>query len=155
MRIVIVSFLLIALNACGSQPKPAPTEPVKTAAAKPSDESGRFVTANLVGTKVVDKELLGKSFMPGGTLAQYKKGKKEYEMFVAKLGTSTDAAILLLDWHKEMTDSKLVPSLGGYFGMDAGRPVFVFSKASWIAGIAGLSQKEADREARVLAAQLR
>ena len=88
----------------------------------------RFSSANLVETKVVDKELMGKPFMPGGTLARYKKGKKEYEMFVAKLPTATDAAILLPDWRKALTDSKLVPSFGGYFGLDAGRPVFVFSK---------------------------
>jgi hypothetical protein len=107
-----------------------------------------------VGTKVVDKELMGQTFMPGGTLARYKKGKKEYEMFVAKLPTATDAAILLLDWHKAMADSKLIPSFGGYFGLDAGRPVFVFSKGAWIAGIAGLPQKEADVEARTLASRL-
>ena len=103
---------------------------------------------------MVDKELMGKPFMPGGTLARYKKGKKEYEMFVTKLATATDAAILLPDWRKALTDSKLVPSFGGYFGQDAGRPVFVFSKGAWIAGIAGLPEKEADAEARILAARL-
>jgi hypothetical protein len=127
---------------------------VKAEAPKPSDESDRFATVNLVGTKVVDKELLGKSFMPGGTLARYKKGKKEYEMFVAKLPTPTDAAILLLDWKKALANSKLVPSFGGYFGLDAGRPVFVFAKGAWIAGVAGLPEKEADLEARTLAAHL-
>jgi len=39
-----------------------------------------FPSPNLVDTKVVDKQLLGKPFMPGGTLAHYKKGKTEYEM---------------------------------------------------------------------------
>ncbi len=102
----------------------------------------------------MDKELMGKPFMPGGTLARYKKGKKQYEMFAAKLPTATDAAILLLDWRKALTGSKLVPAFGGYFGQDAGRPVFVFSKGAWIAGIAGLPEKEADLEARTLAAHL-
>lgn len=146
---------ILLLTACGSQPKPAATEPApKAETPKPPDESARFPTPNLVDTKVVNKELMGKSFMPGGTLAHYKKGKKQYEMFVTKLATATDAAILLPDWRKALTDSKLVPSFGGYFGTDAGRPVFVFSKGAWIAGIAGLSEKEADAEARTLAARL-
>jgi hypothetical protein len=75
-------------------------------------------------------------------------------MFVGKLPGSGDAALLLPDWSKALTDSTLVPSFGGYFGMDSGRPVFVFAKGSWIAGIAGLPQKDADLLARTLAAQL-
>ena len=157
MRIlaIIVAGASVLISSCGSPPKPAASEPVKQAEApKPSDESQRFSTANLVDTKVVDKELLGKPFMPGGTLARYKKGKKEYEMFVAKLPTATDAAILLPDWRKALTDSKLVPSFGGYFGQDSGRPVFVFTKNAWIAGVVGLPEKEADAEARSLAVHL-
>lgn len=92
--------------------------------------------------------------MPGGTLAHYKKGKTEYDMFVAKLSSPTDAAIVLLDWKKDMPDATLVASFGGYFGQDAGRPLFVFTKGSWIAGIAGLPQKQADAAARLLAAEL-
>jgi hypothetical protein len=152
---VLFVAVFVLLSCCGSPPKPGASEPVKqTEVVKPSDESDRFPTANLVGSKVVDRELMGKTFMPGGTMARYKKGKKEYEMFVAKLATSTDAAILLLDWKKALADSRLVPSFGGYFGMDGGRPVFVFSKGVWIAGVAGLPEKEADLEARTLASRL-
>jgi hypothetical protein len=154
MRPAPLSILAILLISCSSPPKPAVTEPVKAEAPKPSDESAVFSKPNLAETKVVDKELLGKAFMPGGTLAHYKKGKKEYDMFVARLPTPTDAALLLLDWHKALADSKLVPSFGGYFGQDAGRPVFVFSKGAWIAGIAGLPEKEADLEGRTLASHL-
>ncbi len=153
--VIIVAGASLLICSCGSQPKPVTTEPGKQVEApKPADESQRFSSAHLVETKVVDKELLGKPFMPGGTLARYKKGKKEYEMFVAKLPTATDAAILLPDWRKALTDSKLVPSFGGYFGQDSGKPVFVFTKNEWIAGIVGLPEKEADTEARVLAARL-
>ncbi len=140
---------------CGSQPKPAASEPAKQVEPpKPSDESVRFATANLVKTEVVDKALLGKTFMPGGTLAHCKKGRKEYEMFVARLASPTDAAILLLDWQKALTNAKLIASFGGYFGTDGGRPVFVFTKSAWIAGIVGLPEKEADLEGRTLAAHL-
>jgi len=148
------AFFVLTLS-CSSPPKPAASEPAKTVEPPaPTDESPRFPTADLVKTEVVNKALMGKSFMPGGTLAHYKKRKKEYEMFVAKLATPTDAAILLLDWKKALADAKLIPSFGGYFGKDAGRPVFVFSKGAWIAGVAGLSEKEADLEARTLAAHL-
>jgi hypothetical protein len=154
MRVLLL-FVAILLMSCGPESKPSPSEPAKKAeATKPSEESSRFPAANLVGTNVVDKELMGKPFMPGGTLAHYKKGKTEYEMFVAKLPTATDASILLPDWRKALTDSKLLPSFGGYFGKDAGRPVFVFTRDAWIAGIAGLPEKEADLQARKLAAQL-
>jgi hypothetical protein len=124
------------------------------AAAKPPDETRRFPSANLVRTEVIDKQLLGKSFMPGGTLAHYKKGKTEYRMFVGKLADSQAAAFLLIDWRKALAGAKLIPSFGGYFGQDAGIPVFVFAKGAWIAGVAGLPEKEADLAARALAAHL-
>ena len=88
------------------------------------------------------------------TLAHYKKGATEYDMFIAKLPSAMDAAILLPDWSKSLTGAKLVPSFGGYFGQDAGRPVFVFAKGIWIAGVAGLPEKEADTQARSLAGRL-
>lgn len=144
------------LISCGSEPAaPAPAAPAKTAAvAKSSDETRRFPIANRVDTQVMDNHLLDKSFMPGGTLARYKKGKSEYSMFVAKLAAAQDAAFLLLDWNKALTGSKLEPGFGGYFGHDGARPVFVFTKGAWIAGIAGLPEKDADLAARTLAAHL-
>lgn len=152
-------FLLVVsaavLVSCGSEPKQPASEPAKKAEApKPADESRRFPQANLVDAKVVDDHLLGKSFMPGGTLAHYKKGKTEYDMFVARMPSATDAAVLLPDWRKALADAKLVPWFGGYFGQDNGRPVFVFTKDVWIAGVVGLPEKEADLQARALAARL-
>jgi hypothetical protein len=147
--------LSLWLVACAPEPKPAPDAAKQVAAPKPADESSRFPKTYLVSTRVVDKELMGKSFMPGGTLAHYKKGKAEYDMFITKLPSAMDAAILLPDWRKAMASAKLVPSFGGYFGQDGERPVFVFTKEAWIAGIAGLPEKDADAQARVLAGALR
>jgi hypothetical protein len=153
--VLIVAAFSVLSYSCGSGPKPSVAETAKRVdAPKPSDESRRFPAANLVKAEVFEKELMGKPFMPGGNLAFYKAGKTEYEMFAAKLSTATDAAILLSDWQKGLTDSKFVPSFGGYFGRDAGRPTFVFAKGAWIAGIAGLPEPEADLQARVLAAHL-
>ena len=155
MRLALLPAALLWMAACGTAPKPAATEPAKKAEApKPPDESRRFPAANLTGSEVVADHLLGKAFMPGGTVAHYKKGKSEYDMFAVKMPSATDSAILLPDWNRALADSKLVASFGGYFGMDNGRPVFVFAKGAWIAGITGLPEKEADAQARLLAAQL-
>lgn len=157
MRPLTVIAFAMFLAACDSKP-PAPEAPKAAppapAVSKPADETRRFPLENQLSTMVVDPHLMGKPFMPGGTLAHYRKGKAEYDMFLAKTASPTDAALILPDWRKALTDPKLIPSFGGYFGLDAGRPVFVFSKGSWIAGIAGLPQKEADAAARKLAAAL-
>lgn len=143
------------LIGCSSDTKPpTPEASKKIENPKPADESQRFPKANLIRTEVVGEHLLGKSFMPGGTLAHYKKAGKEYEMFVTKLPSATGAAILLPDWRKALSGAKLVPSFGGYFGEDSGRPVFVFTKREWVAGVAGLPEKDADAQARILAGAL-
>jgi hypothetical protein len=155
MRLLAVVAFAIVLCSCDSKPAPeAKAAPKLVEIRRPADESRRFPKTNLLDTVVVDKELLGKKFMPGGTLAQYKKGKTNYEMFIAKAASATDAAVILPDWQHALTDVKFIASFGGYFGRDAGRPVFVFTKGPWIAGIAGLEQKDADTEARKLAKAL-
>ena len=153
--ILLVASLAAVLTSCGSDTKPAAAPaPRKAEAPRIHDEWRRFPKANLIDTKVVKKELLGKPFMPGGTLASYKKGKTEYQMFLAQVPAAEDAAILLLDWKKTLADAKLVPSFGGYSGKDAGKPVFVFPKGQWFAGVVGLPEKEADLQARSLAGQI-
>lgn len=122
-------------------------------AASAADDSRKFPRTNLVKTEAVPAKIMGKPFLPGGTTAHYKKGKVEYDMFAAKLASPTAAAIALSDYRKGMTKPVLVPSFGGYFGDDGGKPVFVFTKGAWVLGISGLAQKLADVEARVLASQ--
>ena len=152
---LLPAALACLLVACGSEPKaPAPAPSTKAEAPKPPDESRYLPQDGLVDSKVVDDHLLGKAFMPGGTLGHYKKGKTEYEIFVRRLASPLDAAVILPDWNKALAGSKLVPAFGGYFGDDGGRPVFVFAKGPWIAGIAGLHAKQADLEARTLATKL-
>lgn len=157
MRYSLVLLSISLLTSCGSVPSSTTTPSAAvtpTPAPKPTDESRRFPLENQTGTEVVNDHLLGKPFMPGGTLAHYKKGKTEYDMFVAQLPSPTDAAINLLDWSKALTNAEMIASFGGYAGQDNGRPVFVFTKGPWVAGIAGLPQKQADAEARVLASRL-
>ena len=155
MRTLFVAAVAIVLISCSAKQEP-PTEPStpKAAAPKPADESRRFPAADQIGTAVVEKGIAGKPFMPGGTVAKYRKGKTEYEMFVARAASPTHAAIALSDWRKVMTDPKLVASFGGYMGQDNGVPTFVFTKGQWIAGIRGLPEKQADLPARTLASRL-
>ena len=148
-----VAALAAVLSACGSDVKP-PSTTQKAEVVKPPDETRHLPKAGLVESHVVDRALLGKPFMPGGTIGHYQTGKSEFDIFVAKLPAAQDAAFLLLDWNKALANSKLVPSFGGYFGDDGGKPVFVFSKGAWIAGISGLSEKDADLQARSLAGML-
>ncbi len=92
--------------------------------------------------------------MPGGTLARYRKKKHEYQMFVARAGSANDAAIAIGDWRRALASPEFVASFGGYFGQDAGVPVFVFAKGEWIAGVVGLSRADADAASRSLASRL-
>src|ERR1700693_2109023 len=105
MRMLPVAVFAILLSSCESKPSaPAPTPvPKVVSTPKPTDESRRFSKVNRVDAILVEKELLGKPFMPGGTLVQYKKGKTEYDMFLARAATSTDAALVLPDWEHALT----------------------------------------------------
>jgi len=154
MRALCVLAFLSLVGCGGSEPKAAVPAPKKPEATKPADETRRFPKAHFVDSKVVERELMGKAFMPGGTVASYKSGAKEYELFLATAGSAGQAAILLPDWQKALTGAKLIPSFGGYYGMDGARPVFVFSKGWWIAGVAGLTEKDADGVARTFASML-
>lgn len=70
-------------------------------------------------------------------------------------GTNQQAAFLLLDAKSVLKDPEYLSSFGGYFGNEGARPVFVFAKAQYLAGIVGLSKDQADPIARVLASRLK
>ena len=150
-----MAALAAAMISCGSDTKPSAPAPQAAEAPKPADDSRYLPKAGLVDSHVVDRQLLGKSFMPGGTMGHYKVGKQEFDMFLARMPSAQDAAFVLPDWSKALANSVLVPSFGGYFGLDGATPVFVFTKGVWVAGVAGLSQKDADVQARALAGMLR
>lgn len=155
MRSLIVVCCLAALAGCGGgSNSPAAKQEAPKEPEKPLEAFRRFPKENLVQVRVVEAHLMGKPFLPAGSLAEYRKGKNEYSMFVTEFDNPTDAAIALLDYKKSMTDSKLVPAFGGYFGQDGDRPAFVFTKGKWLAGIAGLNEKQVDLPARQLASAI-
>ena len=98
--------------------------------------------------------LLGKDFMPGGNLADYKTAAGEYRMFLLKMADPQKAAFLLLDWKSAMPEAKYLAHMGGYYGTDQGQPIYVFAKGPYLAGLVGLSEEKADPEARRFAAKL-
>jgi hypothetical protein len=133
---------------------PAPPKATSVAATKPVDLGTKFPLSGQTRMQLIPDHLLGKGFMPGGNLADYKTPAGEYQMFLVKLPDSQKAAFLLLDWKSAMPQARYLASMGGYFGTDQGKPMYVFSKGPFLAGFVGLSEEKADPEARRLAAKL-
>jgi hypothetical protein len=154
MRFALLVCCLALLTGCGGDKAPPAKSEATPAPEKPVEAFRRFPKDHLVRVRVVEAHLMGKPFLPAGSVAEYRRGKSEYSMFVAEFDSPTEAAIALLDYRKAMTDAKLVPAFGGYFGSDDGRPAFVFTKGKWIAGVVGLNEKQADLPARQLASAL-
>lgn len=151
-----VLFLLLGLVACSgpvpekaasSAPKPVVHDP-------PVDLATKFPLAGQTSIQIISDHLLGKDFMPGGNLATYKTAAGDYQIFLLKMADAQKAAFLLLDWKSAMPDAKYLASMGGYFGDDQGKPLYLFAKGPYLAGFVGLSEEKADPEARRLAAKL-
>jgi hypothetical protein len=155
--ISVLSICALALSgaACGApKSEEAPKKAAAPAAPKPTDQTRRFPMAERVDVTLTEDPLFGKAFLPGGNLAQYKRGAREYEMFLIRAASPGAAATLLFDYKNTLADAKFVAHFGGYFGDDAGTPTFLFSKGSWLAGVRGLNREEADAVARELAARI-
>jgi hypothetical protein len=152
-RLVWLVVTIGTLCGCSAKPWQASQNSSATGGGV-TDPSALLPKDDVVAVKVVKKQLLGKSFMPGGALARYQKGKVAYEIFLSELPTPTDAAIVLAHWDQTLKNPQVVRSLDAYYGTDTGHPVYVFARGPWVAGITGLSEKEADRQARMLAGRL-
>jgi hypothetical protein len=148
-------FAALVLAGCGST---APVPETKAAAPAPppvKDDTALLLTENRVSASVVPDHLLGNKVLPGGSFGEYAAGQKKYQLFVLQTGSAQDAAILLLDYKGTLTDSAYIAYMGGYSGADGGKPVFVFAKGKYLAGVAGLVPGAADPIARQLAARIR
>jgi hypothetical protein len=88
-------------------------------------------------------------------LAEYEAKEKKYQLFLIRAASANEALGLLLALRKDLSESKFVAHMGGYFGMDSGRPVYAFQKGPYLAGVVGLSEAEADVQARNFAARLK
>jgi len=131
--------------AAQSEPPPAPVK----------DNRLLLLAENQKAAMLVQNHVLGKKVLPGGTVGEYDDGERKYQLFVIQTPSPQDAAILLLDTKGTMTDPQYIAYMGGYFGTDSGKPLYVFADKQYLAGVAGLSEDLADPIARQLAARLR
>ncbi|MBI4892545.1 MAG: hypothetical protein HY821_18110 [Acidobacteria bacterium] len=154
MRLVFLLLPILLLAGCSQEPKPAPAPAPEKQAAPPPDDTRRFPADGRQDAKVIAEHILGHPFLPGGNLATYQRGKQQYSLILIRTASPTDAAILLLDFKKNLANPKLIAHFGGYFGKDGAQPTFVFTKAHWLAGVVGLPEAEADAVARPFAARL-
>jgi len=148
--------LAAVLAACAGPEQQSKTPPKKAAppAVKVSDESRRFPLKDRVKIEIVEQNLLGKSFLPGGNLAEYKARGKTYQQFLIRAETPDKAAFLLLDFKNILLDAKFVPHMGAFYGRDGEQPVYVLQKGVWLGGYVGLTDREAEPLAREFAARL-
>jgi hypothetical protein len=157
MRFRILMSLMAAaflLGGCGGGTAEKKAEvPVKKKSPV-ADETHHFPAEGRVEARVVEDHVLGREFLPGGNVAHYRRGKQEFDMFLIRTSAPEAAALLLFDYKKRMENPKLIAHFGGYYGKDGGQMVFVFAKGPWVAGVAGLDEKDADMAARELAARL-
>lgn len=141
------------LAGCGAAPAPD-----KQAAAPPpapvKDDTALLPAANRTGARVVPDHVLGIMALPGGSVGDYQDGAKKYQLFVIETESAQDAAILLLDLKKSLTDTTYLAHMGGYFGSSGDTPVFAFAKLKYLAGVTGLPRDAADPIARELAVRL-
>ncbi len=143
------------LSACGPPPpKEAAQNPPAAATVKPLDESRRFPLADQVSMRLVDDHVLGKDFLPGGNVADYKRKGKTYQQFLVHAKSPEASALLLFEFKGHLRDAKFLPHMGGYFGMDGAAPVYILQKGAFLAGFVGLPEKDADLLARQFAARL-
>ena len=120
----------------------------------PKDNSAKFPAAGQTAIRLVPDHLLGKDFMPGGNLANYKSEAGEYQIFLVEAADAQKAAFMLLDWKDVMPDARYLAHMGGYAGTDQGKPIYVFTKGPYLVGLVGLAEAKADAEARIFAARL-
>ncbi len=151
------SLLIIGFCAACSIPSDQPAEKQAAApapVAKPPDESHRFPLKDRVKVELVDNHIMGKDFLAGGNVAEYNRGGKTYRLFLTQAKNPQAAALLLYDYQKTLSDVKLLPHMGGFFGKDGDEDVLLLSKDKWLVGVAGLPEKDADLVARDFAARL-
>lgn len=148
---VIPVLLAIGLAACGTPPAAPPPPPVKV---KPADESSKFPAQDRIKVEIAEEHVLGKAKLPAGNEATYQAKGRQWQLFLIKAKSNEAAALLLFDYQGALADVKFVAHFGGYSGEDGGTPMFLFQKGPYLAGVAGLPEKDADALARLLAARL-
>jgi hypothetical protein len=156
MRILLCAVSLMTLLACGASTDKGKQDALPVVALPPvKDHTTMMPAEGRIATTIVPDHILGQSKLPGGTLGDYDAHGKKYQLFIIDVADNQTSAFLLLDAKNALRDPEYISYMGGYFGSDGNRPVYVFSRLHYLAGVAGLPKDEADPIARVLAARLR
>jgi hypothetical protein len=159
MKAALVGVALLALVGCSSAPE-TPATPAAAAKAEPApvkDHSSLFDDAGKVSASVVPDHILGMQKLPGGSFAEYDVKGKKYQEFIVDTDSTQHAAFQMLDMKDEMAKDpapEYLPEIGGYFGTYRGKPLYVFAKLHYLAGVVGLPEDKAEPLAIKLAANL-
>src|SRR5206468_678576 len=111
VRILVFAFLLLGLSCSGPAPE-SKSGPVVPSHEPPKDLATKFPLAGQVKMQLVPDHILGKDFMPGGNLADYKTEAGEYQVFLMEFPDVKAAAFKLLDWKTAIPDAKYLSSMG-------------------------------------------
>ncbi len=151
--------LALALAACSPAPEkkatvveaPAPDIPVK-------DHRFLLPAEHQTSATVVRSHILDNKTLPGGSLGEYEAQGRKYQLFIIESTTAQNAAFLMLDFKDTLKNPVYIAYMGGYFGEPGNppgdKPVYVFARGNFLAGVVGLTQALADPIARELAARL-
>jgi hypothetical protein len=146
--------LLLALGACSVPSEQPEAKKEAEPAPRPADETRRFPMQDRVNVEIAEGHLLSNELLPPGNLAEYSSGGITYHLFLGEAKSGEAAALIMFDYKNTFANPKLLPHMGGYYGIDGDQPVYLFVKGKWLAGIVGLEEAEADPLARAFAARL-
>ena len=154
-RWIPLTALLVGAG-CGS-PEQGPAPAAKKASAPAErirDQTHLYRKEGLLEAKVVDNNLGGKDFMPGGNFAEYVKDGKKYQVLFTLRRNADQAMFLFMDFRDILEGQKFVPQYGGFYGMDGETPTLVFPKQKYLVVVTGLELEDADQAARTIAGYL-
>ena len=155
MKKALAGLMMLGLLACG--PAPAPVETKATTAPAPKrvpDHTSVLPDEHKISTQVVPDHILGIQAIPGGSLGDYEDKGKKYEIFIIDADSNQNAAFMMLDVKAQMKDTSYIAYIGGYFGTYQDKPLYVYSKGHYVAGVWGLPRAQADKISIALAANL-
>ena len=110
--------------------------------------------AHLVDSKAVPDHLLAKSLSAGGILGNYRDSGGFYQLLLVRCAGNDQAAFLLLDVKKLMSEPHYLAYMGGFAGKKDGQWFYMFAKGPFLAVVQGKPEAQADAIARVFAARL-
>ena len=144
------AVLALTLASCGSAPE---KQAIAVAPPPVKDHRILLLAEHQTSASLVPDHLLDNKVLPGGTLGEYENAGRKYQLFIIETPDPQKAAFLMLDLKATLQDPAYIAYMGGYFA-GGNKPVYVFAKKQFLAGVVGLPMDTADPIARQLAARL-